>query len=129
MYIRSLKNLQTKDSVDILLGFAEGEARKPAIAAARALQIMPSDYLNSEALKRLERIFLELGRQHDSSVRAMAADILLQNKPTEEFVKSLLEIMSSQSARELNTVLLGRLWDLASSDDNLQKVSVEFPAN
>ncbi|XP_045138824.1 microsomal triglyceride transfer protein large subunit-like isoform X1 [Portunus trituberculatus] len=122
MYIRSLKNLQTKDSVDILLGFAEGEARKPAIAAARALQIMPSDYLNSEALKRLERIFLELGRQHDSSVRAMAADILLQNKPTEEFVKSLLEIMSSQSARELNTVLLGRLWDLASSDDNLQKI-------
>ena len=67
---------------------------------------------------------MELGRQHDSSVRAMAADILLQNNPSEEFIKSLLDVMSSQSARELNTVLLGRLWDLASSDDTLQKVSV-----
>ena len=54
----------------------------------------------------------------------MAADILLQNKPSEELVISLLEIMSSQSSKELNTVLLGRLWDLASTDEQLMKVSV-----
>lgn len=67
---------------------------------------------------------MKLGREHDSSVRAMAADILLQNKPSEEFVRSLLEIMSSQSTKELNTLLLGRLWDLASTDDHLQKVNI-----
>lgn len=65
---------------------------------------------------------MELGRQHDSSVRAMAADILLQNKPNEELIRSVMEIMSSQSTKELNTLLLGRLRDLASKDDNLLKV-------
>lgn len=34
--------------MDVLLSFAEGEARKPAIAATRALQTMPSSYLTSE---------------------------------------------------------------------------------
>lgn len=72
---------------------------------------------------RLERIFLELGRQHDSSVRAMVADILLHNKPSEEFVRSLMEIMTTQSTKELNTLLLGRLRDLASQNDDLLKVS------
>lgn len=71
----------------------------------------------------MERIFLELGHQHDSSVRAMAVDILLQNKASEELVRSVMDIMSSQSTKELNTLLLGRLRDLASQDDNLLKVS------
>lgn len=122
MYIRSLKNLRARDTIDVLLDFAEGEARKPAIAAARALQTMPHHYITNEALTRLERIFLELGREHDSSVRAMAADILLQNQPTEELVRSVLDIMPSQTTKELNTVLLGRLQDLAETDDTLQQI-------
>lgn len=122
MYIRSLKNLRAKDTMDVLLSFAEGEARKPAITATRALQTMPSSYLTSEVFMRLERIFLELDRQHDSSVRAMVADILLQNKPSEEFVRSMMEIMTTQSTKELNTLLLGRLRDLASQNDDLLKI-------
>ncbi|KAG0704324.1 Microsomal triglyceride transfer protein large subunit [Chionoecetes opilio] len=122
MYIRSLKNLRAKDFMEVLLDFAEGEARKPAIVATRALQTMPHHYLTNQALKRLERIFLELGREHDSSVRVMAVDILLQNNPNEEFVRSLLDSLSLQSTKELNTLLLGRLRDLASTDDNLQKI-------
>lgn len=50
-------------------------------------------------------------------------DILLQNKASEELVRSVMDIMSSQSTKELNTLLLGRLRDLASQDDNLLKVS------
>lgn len=48
MYIRSLKNLRAKDTMDVLLSFAEGEARKPAITATRTLQTMPASYLTSE---------------------------------------------------------------------------------
>lgn len=50
MYIRSLKNLRAKDSMDVLLNFAEGETRKPAIAATRALQTMPNHYLTNEVI-------------------------------------------------------------------------------
>ncbi|XP_071534399.1 microsomal triglyceride transfer protein large subunit isoform X1 [Panulirus ornatus] len=122
MYIRALKNLRMADTVDVLLEFAEGNSRKPAIYAIRALQTMPDSYITKEVCKRIERIFLELHHQHDSSVRAMAADILLRQKPSAESFESFFQIMSSQDTKELNTLLLGRIIDLADSDKHLQQM-------
>ncbi|XP_042223362.1 microsomal triglyceride transfer protein large subunit-like isoform X3 [Homarus americanus] len=122
MYIRGLKNLRMADTMDVLLEFAEGVARKPAIYAARALQTMPDSYITKEMCKRLERIFLELHHQHDSSVRAMAADIVLRHKPSEEFIRLILRLMALQDTKELNTLLLGRLRDLATTDKYIQQM-------
>ncbi|ROT61034.1 Microsomal triglyceride transfer protein large subunit [Penaeus vannamei] len=71
IYIRALKNFRKADTMETLLKYAEGKARKPAIYATRALQTMPSSYITEKILKSLERVFLELNRQHDTSVRAM----------------------------------------------------------
>ncbi|KAK3869563.1 hypothetical protein Pcinc_025147 [Petrolisthes cinctipes] len=122
LYIRALKNLRINDTVELLLDCAEGQARKPAIYATRALQTFPDSYITTEALKRLEKIFLELKRPHDSSVRAMAADILLRHQPGEELVATVLQVMRSQNTKELNTLLLGRLQDLADKDPHTKKV-------
>lgn len=78
--------------------------------------------ISKQILKSLERVFLELNRQHDTSVRAMAADIILQHQPSEEFLKALFHVMTSHETRELNTLLLGRVSDLARKDEHLQKV-------
>lgn len=83
---------------------------------------MPSSYITEKILKSLERVFLELNRQHDTSVRAMAADIILQHQPSEEFLKALFHVMTSHETRELNTLLLGRVSDLARKDEHLQKL-------
>ncbi|KAK7021851.1 hypothetical protein SK128_009107 [Halocaridina rubra] len=122
MYIRALKNLRLAKTVDELIKFAEGAARKPAIYAMRALQTMPDQFINKQALKRLERIFFELVRTHDSSIRIMAADILLRHKPSEELFVSMLRTLHTQSTRELNTLLLGRMIDLAESDTHVEKL-------
>ena len=58
MYIRGLKNLRVKDSIDVFLNFAEGEARKPAISATRALQTMPKHYLTNEVIYYLSYIYI-----------------------------------------------------------------------
>lgn len=52
----------------------------------------------------------------------MAADILLRQKPSQESFESLFQIMASQDTKELNTLLLGRIRDLASSDNHIQQV-------
>ncbi|XP_063588373.1 microsomal triglyceride transfer protein large subunit-like isoform X1 [Penaeus indicus] len=122
IYIRALKNFRKADTMEVLLKYAEGKARKPAIYATRALQTMPGSYITEKILKRLERVFLELNQQHDSSVRAMAADIILQHQPSEEFLKALFHVMTSHETRELNTLLLGRVSDLARKDEHLQKL-------
>nr|XP_045590522.1 microsomal triacylglycerol transfer protein-like [Procambarus clarkii] len=122
MYIRGLKNLRLADTMDVLLKFAEGDARKPAIYATRALQTMPDSYITKEIYGKLERIFLELRHPHDSSVRAMAADILLRHKPSEELLRVILQMMATQDSKELNTLLLGRLRDLSESNKYLQQV-------
>lgn len=48
LYIRALKNLRISNTVDLLLDYAEGEARKPAIYATRALQTFPDSYITEE---------------------------------------------------------------------------------
>lgn len=123
MYIRTLKNLQAPDTVDILLNYAAGPERKPAIYAARALQTMPIGFLNDKHLKRLERIFFQLERIHDTSVRAMSIDMLLQNKPSELLVKDVLAFMSSEmTTMELNTLILTRIQDLAEKNEKFNKI-------
>lgn len=123
MYIRTLKNLKAPDTVDILLNYAAGPERKPAIYAARALQTMPDGFLNDKHLKSLESIFFELKRIHDTSVRAMSIDMLLRNSPSETLVRDVLVFMSSeQTTMELNTLILTRLQDLAEKNEKFKKI-------
>lgn len=48
VYIRALKNFRKADTMEILLKYAEGKARKPAIYATRALQTMPESYITEK---------------------------------------------------------------------------------
>lgn len=48
LYIRALKNLRISNTVDLLLDYAEGKARKPAIYATRALQTFPDSFITEE---------------------------------------------------------------------------------
>ncbi|CAL4123222.1 unnamed protein product [Meganyctiphanes norvegica] len=123
MYIRTLKNLKAPDTVDVLLTYAAGKEHKPAIYAARALQTMPQGFLKEKHLKKLERIFFQLERVHDSSVRAMSIDMLLRNSPSEKLIKDVLFTMSNpQSIKELNTVILTRIQDLAENNEKVNKI-------
>lgn len=122
MYIRALKNLRMANTMDVLLKYAEGKERKLAINAIRALQTMPESFITDKVKKRLERVFLDLDHPHDSSIRIMAADILLRQRPSEQLFGDMMRILSFQSTKELNTLLLGRIKDLASSDPHIEKL-------
>lgn len=58
IYIRALKNFRKADTMETLLKYAEGKARKPAIYATRALQTMPNSYITEKVTG--ENIFLLL---------------------------------------------------------------------
>ena len=75
-------------------------------------------------LKKLERMFLQLDAEYDSSIRIMAADILLRHRPSEQLLEDMFSGMAFQDTKELNTLLLGRIRDLASSDPHIERVSV-----
>ncbi|XP_068229870.1 microsomal triglyceride transfer protein large subunit isoform X2 [Palaemon carinicauda] len=122
IFIRGLKNLRMANTVDVLLDHASGKEHKPAVYAMRALQTMPESFITEKILKKLERVFLQLDRQYDSSVRIMAVDILLQHHPSDELLEDILSSMSFQDTKELNTVLLGRIRDLANSNPHIEQL-------
>lgn len=112
LYVSALKTLQQRESVSLLLDLVRTAPRKAAINAMRAVQTMPADYVDEQVVKQLEKIFLGLDRRHDSSVKIIAADLLLQHKPSEEFLRRLLEELTDQTNKEVNTVLLSKIRDL-----------------
>ena len=70
-----------------------------------------------QVINSLERIFFGLDRRHDSSVKIIAADMLLQFRPSEEFLRRLLIELTDQKKKEVNTVLLSKLRDLLDKGD------------
>ncbi|XP_018019363.1 microsomal triacylglycerol transfer protein isoform X2 [Hyalella azteca] len=124
LYVSALKTLQQKQSIPLLLDVVRKAPKKAAISAMRAIQTMPSNFIDDRIIKQLEKIFFGLDRRHDSSVKIIAADMLLQHTPSEEFLKMLLLQIRDQKNKEVNTVLLSKIRDMM--DKGNQEVSEVF---
>lgn len=77
-----------------------------------------------QIMKEIESIFLELDAKHDSSVRAMAAEILLRWPPKPSILKDIFVLFKCQDEanKELNTLILGHIWDLCEKNPEMEKV-------
>lgn len=60
-------------------------------------------------------------------MKIIAADLLLQHRPSEELLRSLLLDLTDQTKKEVNTVLLSKLRDmLDKGDQRLSQVNIDF---
>jgi len=116
--LAALQTLQSNASVPLLLQTALTAPRKPAVAAMRALQTLPRHYLTDQALYSLERLLLSLDRPADSSLRLMAADVLLTTRPSAPLLRALLQgLRGAPQEAEFGAVVMARLRDLLGQGD------------
>jgi microsomal triglyceride transfer protein large subunit len=96
-YLRALKNLGLKDTVPVLLQHALHGSKKTSVTALKALRSLPPDSWDDDVKRAATRIYYQLGRRFDSSSRTLAADILLESRPSDGVVRDLLLSLASRA--------------------------------
>jgi microsomal triglyceride transfer protein large subunit len=94
-YLRSLKNLGLKDTVPVLLEHALSGTKKTSVTAMKALRSLPPAAWDDHVKSAATRIYYQLGKRFDTSARTLAADILLESKPSREVLRELLLSLAS----------------------------------
>ncbi|XP_074097832.1 microsomal triacylglycerol transfer protein isoform X2 [Cotesia typhae] len=122
-FLRALRNLRSKDSIPVLLDLAVNGTKSTSIAAWLAIKSLGT--ITSDVKIAATRAFYQIGPKRDSSVRTIAADVLLENDPAIEDLRGFLEYLSLQDQMfEVRRYLSQRLDQLAEKtpefNDKLQ---------
>ena len=101
------------DTVSIILKHVDSTDKKTSVSAVKALTAMPPHVIDSHVKSKLEIVYFQIGRRYDSSARTLALDILLKHQPEREFLRNVLESLTSKYALEISTYTLQRLVEFA----------------
>lgn len=110
MYIRALKNLQSPKTIPILLKYIQKGTQKEGVLAWKALRSFPPTMWDDTILKSANKACFQLDRAYDSSSRALAVDILLDSKPSDNLLEDLLNfVASNDTAYEIRQYTLQKI--------------------
>ncbi|XP_034947067.1 microsomal triglyceride transfer protein large subunit [Chelonus insularis] len=117
-FLRALRNLRSKASIPVLMDFAMNGTKSTSIAAWRALGSMDPKYITDDLKIAAKRIFYQIGGpKKDSTVRTLAADIVLNNDPSAEDIREFFEYLSTKDTMyEVKRYISQRLEQLAEKD-------------
>ncbi|XP_058799020.1 microsomal triacylglycerol transfer protein [Phymastichus coffea] len=117
-FLRALGNLGSKTVIPTLLKYATGQGRVMGIIAWKAMGNMKAEYVTDEIKSLAMKTFLELGKQRvDSSIRALALNVIVKNNPTVEDLRVLLLYLTNpDSMYEIKKYLVQRFEQLSNDD-------------
>ncbi|XP_071131491.1 microsomal triglyceride transfer protein large subunit-like isoform X2 [Mytilus edulis] len=122
-HLRSVGNAGLAEFLPELLTIAQNN-KNPAIslAAVQALRRMDKDFLKDQAKVRLVKMYLQITREYDSSVRVAALELLVQLSPTPEEVYSILKsALDNRKEFELSLYTMKRVLDMVNSNNNVRE--------
>lgn len=123
LYMRVLKNLASIETLPVILSHINSKDKKTSVGAVKALRVLPVSVFEHQKVKNtLQRVFLQIGRQYDSSARTLALDTLLEHQPETEFLRETLTYMSRAGAKEseFTTYTLQRLQEFAGNNPTIR---------
>ncbi|XP_077284119.1 microsomal triacylglycerol transfer protein isoform X2 [Arctopsyche grandis] len=113
-YMRALKNLKHPELMGTLVKNAENGQKTVSVAAMKALKAMPKHYWDNEVINMFQRIFYQLKKRYDSSSRTLAADMILDSRPSESIVQELVWFLTQEEKEyEVKQFLFQRLHMIA----------------
>ncbi|XP_057321313.1 microsomal triacylglycerol transfer protein isoform X1 [Microplitis mediator] len=117
-FLRGLRNLRSKGSIAALLDSAVNGTKSTSVTAWQALKSLDSQFITSEIKTAARRAFYQIGGpKRDSTIRTIAADIILENDPSTEDLRGFLEYLSTQDSMfEVRRYISQRLEQLAEKD-------------
>lgn len=95
MYFRALKNLQSSNTIPILLNYIQKGTQKEGVLAWNALKSFSPIVLDDTVLNVARKTCFQLDRTYDSSSRALAVDVLLNSNLTDSGLDDLLNFVAS----------------------------------
>jgi len=126
MFIRSLKNLKSPKTINLLFEKAQNKNPRVSVSAMKTLHAMPDSYFNTEHRPILMNIATQLGHNFDSSARTLAVDLILRNGPTNEeihrFISTLQKKVTDKQHSEVATFMWNRLHEFAEANNLLKKM-------
>lgn len=124
MYLLALKNALLPETIPLLLRYADQPSVSVTAIAVSTLQRFPSIYITREVKQHMNRIFHQNKNVYDISVRAAAAEVILNSAPSAMEVKNLL-LSVGEVEPELSKYLLAKLQNILQSDYPVRKIISE----
>ncbi|XP_076368349.1 microsomal triacylglycerol transfer protein isoform X2 [Tachypleus tridentatus] len=115
MYLRALKNAALPTSMPTFLKYAK-RGGKCAVVALGAIAKIGQEYLTEEVMKVLEGVYNQVWSKQDSTARAIAAELILKNNPSELVLSEFLQSLAVSENAGLSRFLLAKLYDLITTD-------------
>ncbi|KAJ8941576.1 hypothetical protein NQ314_010350 [Rhamnusium bicolor] len=127
VFFRALRNLQSKSSVPLLLKYIKDGTQKEGVLSWKAIKSFEPNLWTTDVLEAAMKSLFQLDRRYDSSSRTLAADILIESKPTDELLEDLLNfLLSNDPAFETKQYVFQRIKMIADDDplfrERVQKI-------
>lgn len=111
MYLRGLQNAAQPSSVKTMLYTLRKGSKKAVLTALRALKQIGTEHLSDEVYDMVERVYGQVDKRHDSTARAMAAELIFLGSDTRR-IERVLQSLPVQEAPELSTFITSKLFEL-----------------
>lgn len=119
-YLNGLNNLQSTETIELLFEHVKNTERTVSVAAMKALRRLPSSVWKPKYIQRFENIFFQVENRSDSSIRALALDIILETELTDAKLNKLLEhLKSNDRSFEIKKYLFEKLMMLSEQNVEL----------
>ncbi|XP_044004601.1 microsomal triglyceride transfer protein large subunit isoform X2 [Aphidius gifuensis] len=121
-FLRGLKNLKSKNSIPILIDYINKGTKLTSIVAWQTLGSLDDKYITDKIKNLAKRTFFQIGgSKKDSTIRTLAADIILNNRPSIDDLKEFLEYLTHHdSMYEVRKYISQRLEQLADKDSSFK---------
>jgi microsomal triglyceride transfer protein large subunit len=125
LYIRGLQNLKSPNTVTLLQSYAVDGTASISVAAMKALRTYRPDLWTSNDKKILKAIFYQRRKKYDTSARAIALDMLLESKLSDDDLTEMVQFLkSNDKAFEVKQYLYQKL-KMKAQSNNLFKTKFE----
>lgn len=118
-YLNGLRNLESPETVDLLLDYINHKPRFVYLSSIKALAAMPHTVFNNNVTltDKLEDIFEARFKRYDSSVRTITLDILLKLHLDNDRLKRLIRFLKDdEQPDEIRKYLLEQMLMYAAKD-------------
>lgn len=129
LYVRSMGNSGLPDFKEKIFDTISNKDSSSMLGftSVQALRRIPPQYMEEKDIKSLLKIYHQTERTYDTSVRAVAAELLLKLTPSTAVVRNLLlAAQGDQVNFELSTFLLRKIVDIAKYNSELRNTTKDI---
>ncbi|XP_077504336.1 microsomal triacylglycerol transfer protein [Amblyomma americanum] len=117
MHLRGLQNAAQPSTLPTLLYAVRKGGKKAVLSALRAIKQVGNEHFNDQVLDALQKVYGQVDRRHDSTARALAAELIFSSTSVRH-IERTLELLPRVEAPELATFVASKLFELVDRADS-----------